>query len=124
MLPPVQVRQTLEAARRAGVPFGVAWHAAVAEVVDERWAEALAQTSNTWRRAYVLEPASEGDVAIDMLSRGLADELASLDAQSHCVVCDAVIVSRGRRPRREQFYCSSRCRKTAANRRELLDVAA
>lgn len=123
MLPPVQVRQVLEASRRAGVPFGEAWPAVLESVEDERWREALSQTSNTWRRAYLLEPPTECDRAVDVLSRGLAGELAALDAAAHCPVCDRP-VEPGPRTRRDRVYCSTRCLKIASSRREVLDVAA
>lgn len=105
MSPAVQVRRTLEAARRAGVPFGDAWYQALQTIADERWAEALAQTSDTWRRAYALEPRRHGDVAIDLLSRGLAGELANLDADTRCPVCDGVVQQPVKGQQR--VYCSS-----------------
>jgi hypothetical protein len=122
--PPVRVREVLEAARRSGVPFGQAWPAALDAVEDDRWLEALAQTAGTWKRAYALEPVTTGETAIDLLSRGLAGELANLEALAHCPVCDARI-----RPqkwaRREQVYCSSRCLKVAWGRSHpKVDVAA
>ena len=60
MNPAVTVREALDAARRAGVPFPTAWHTALAEITDAHWADALAQTSNAWRRAYQLEPPTVG----------------------------------------------------------------
>jgi hypothetical protein len=123
MLPPVRVREVLEASRRAGLPFGEAWFTVLDSIEDEKWREALAQTANTWRRAYLLEPPTECDRAVDVLSRGLAGELANLDAPGHCPVCDNV-VERGVRERREKTYCSHACQRIANGRRELLDVAA
>jgi hypothetical protein len=69
-----------------------------------------------------LEPPTDRDRAIDQLSRGVAGELAGLDADPRCPVCDQVVDQAG--ARRERVYCSTRCSKTAAGRRELLDVAA
>ena len=119
--PAVTVREVLEAARRAGVPFPAAWHTAINEITDKKWAEALAQTSNTWRRAYQLEPPTDRDRAIDQLSRRLTGELADLDAAMRCPVCDEVVVRDGRGAK---VYCSTRCSKIAFGRREVLDVAA
>jgi hypothetical protein len=123
MLPPARVREILQAARRASVPFGQAWPAALAAVTDERWAETVAQTAATWRRCYELEPPTRRDIAVDTLSRGLAGELADLDALGRCPVCDGRVVQhpRARVPR---VYCSETCRKIASARRERLDVAA
>ena len=61
------------------------------------------------------------DLAIDQLSRGLTGELANLDAATHCPVCDEVVVREGRGAK---VYCSTRCSKITAGRRDLLDVAA
>jgi hypothetical protein len=58
-----------------------------------------------------------------MLSRGVASELASLDAPSRCPVCDGVVVD-GPRTRVPKVYCSRACQRLANGRRELLDVAA
>jgi hypothetical protein len=44
---PVTVREALEAARRAGLDFPTVWFAVLETVEDERWREALSQTSNT-----------------------------------------------------------------------------
>ncbi len=123
-LPPVRVREVLEAARRAGVPFADAWPAALDAIDDVRWLEALAQTANTWRRAYVLEPVTAGETAIDLLSRGPAGELADLGVLARCPVCDMRIVPHPR-ARRETVYCSNRCLKAAWNRSHpKVDVAA
>ena len=123
MTPAVTVRQALEAARRAGVDFATAWPQVLDSIQDDAWREALAQTAGTWKRAYVLEPVTDGDRAIDVLSRGLAGELANLDAADHCPVCDNLVVQRQRKgvPR---VYCSHACQRIANGRRELLDVAA
>jgi hypothetical protein len=73
--------------------------------------------------ADTLEPVGRGEAAIDLLSRGLAGERADLDAGAHSPICDEVIVPRPH-ARVEQVYCSAVCRKTAAARRELVEVAA
>jgi hypothetical protein len=113
----------LEAPRRAGVPFGIAWPQVLESVRDEAWREALCQTAGSWRRAFDLEPPQASDAAIDLLSRGFANELADLDAADHCPVCDDVVVQRQRKgmPR---VYCSRACQRIANGRRELLDAAA
>jgi hypothetical protein len=91
-------------------------------IEDERWLEALAQTAGAWKRAYALEPVTAGEAAISMLSRGVAEELAALDTQMHCRVCDQVVDQA--RTRRERIHCSTRCLNVAAGHRELLDAAA
>ena len=56
-----------------------------------------------------------------MLSRGVADEIAALDADTRCPICDQRVDQAG--TRRERIYCSARCLKAAHARRELLKVA-
>jgi hypothetical protein len=68
------------------------------------------------------EPPSEGDRAIDTLSRGVAGELANLGANGRCPICDSVVVPVPRDG--AKVYCSSRCLKVAHARREPLEAAA
>jgi hypothetical protein len=129
MLPPVRVREVLEASRRAGVPFGDAWHRVLDSVEGDRWRGALAETASTWPRAYTLEPLTAGDLALDLVSRGLANELADLDAPARCPECGGVVPAS--RSRRERVYCSRACSRVVTDRhrhgrhsRRELDVAA
>jgi hypothetical protein len=107
----------LTAARESGVSFGDAWPTVLDSIGDERWREALAQTAGTWKRAYMLEPPTAADVAVDFLSRGIAGELSDLDAVAHCPVCDAEVVPvlRGA----AKVFCSHRCKRIADARRDL-----
>jgi hypothetical protein len=70
--PPERVRRRLEAERRTGAPFNLAWGRALRAIpsrTDDRaaWITALRSTEDAWRSAYYRSEPAEAAVIEDVL---------------------------------------------------------
>jgi hypothetical protein len=116
-LPPVELREQLAAARRAGVSFDEAWPVALATAVGttrwerEEWQAALSGTVWAWRAAWEHRDASRPENALTMLVRPGGEQLPER-ACEHCGV--EIPAERHRNAR----FCSDACRRHATYLRE------
>jgi hypothetical protein len=90
--------------------------------VDEQWLEPLHGTRNAWARAYRGAPVRPAERALDLVARDDAGELVDLDAPLRCPTCGNTFEPHPRAP--VAIYCSRRCQKRAADRRDREHVAA
>lgn len=123
MTPASMLRVQLAGARaaRTPIPFALAWREALrasVEIADaaarEAWRLALEETRASWERAYEGWPATRADAALASLVDGREIDWEDWGRRK-CEHCGLSIPSdRDRRA----IYCSDRCRRDAAYRRE------
>ncbi len=144
-MPPEVLRERLAAARSGGVSFDEAWPVALAAAVNtawereewrdilsrmvetwraawerEEWRDILSRMVETWRAAWERRDASRPESALLMLVRPGGARLPE-GACAHCQ-CE-IPPERGKRGARP-LYCSYRCARRAAYRRERERAAA
>jgi hypothetical protein len=66
-------RAKLAEARAAGVPFDVAWRRSFPRSAGRGGRQALEETREGWRRAYVGEPATQPERALTLVGHLLAE---------------------------------------------------
>jgi predicted nucleic acid-binding Zn ribbon protein len=122
-LPPVELREQLAAARRAGVSFEEAWPGALESAVSaawwERaeWLEVLSGMVEAWRAGWERRPATRPEQALAVLVMPGGEPLP----ERACEHCGGEIPPE--RDGRARF-CSDHCRRQANYRRERERVAA
>lgn len=113
------LRYWLERFRRSGVPFDVAWReskpralkSAAAEL--EEWRAVLEETRGAWEAAYDGIPIRE---PLSLLREGRCVPVSEVERA--CAHCGGGMEGRPKLA----VYCSVRCRRDAAYRRESLNV--
>jgi hypothetical protein len=116
-VPPVELREQLAAARRAGASFDQAWPGALKAAVNasqwERaeWLEALSGTVRAWRAGWERQLATRPERALAMLVMPGGEPLP----ERACEQCSGEIP-----PERDKraLFCSDGCAKHAAYLRE------
>jgi hypothetical protein len=115
--PPVELREQLAAARRAGASFDRAWPGALKAAVNasqwERteWLEVLSGMVEAWRAGWERQPATRPERALAMLVLPGGEPLPER-ACEHC--CGEIPSERDKRA----LFCSDGCAKRAAYFRE------
>jgi hypothetical protein len=116
-IPPVELREQLAAARRAGASFDQAWPGALKAAVSasqwERaeWLEVLSGTVRAWRAGWERQLATRPERALAMLAMPGGEPLP----ERACEQCSGEIP-----PERDKraLFCSDGCAKRAAYLRE------
>ena len=127
-------REVLVAARSRGIDFAAAWREGTATVAHHlgepqrsEWLSAVRDTRDGWQRAYQGEPQTRAEAALLVLVAavtGRPDLPEPSDAQPRCTHCEGPIPAErgrdrtGRRRATLTAYCSDRCRRDAAYKRE------
>lgn len=114
---PVQLREALDAARRAGVDFEAAWAVALNDISGE-WLEVFRAHEPHWRDAYERLPATRRLRAVRVVA---SDEDADLElvpiGAGFCRRCEQPLPPPHSKQGRERLYCSDRCRRAASRPR-------
>lgn len=122
-LPPVELREQLAAACRAGVSFDQAWPSALKAAVNTsqwgraEWLEVLSGMVGAWRAGWERQPATRQEQALAMLVMPGGEPLP----ERACEQCGGEIP-----PERDKraLFCSDGCAKRAAYLRERERAAA